>query len=461
MNRYRDVEPVFPRFLNRLALLLALLAFGASLAHAFSLDARRMAMGGAAPPRSDRLQADNPAYTIVPERFDSRGFQIPIPLGLIQLMSDPPVFDTEDEEFDPIKLLNLVANFPWHLDLKEPADLNGDVYIELSADSLIIFWEDAVLFVPEKPFDLGFRWDRWSIPLLRGSREDLRWRLSVNPYADASARAELDDNLYGLLAEGLPLKANSSYGTDMDALAMAGLAWQLLFAKRIGLDAGRSIYLAAAPKLITGFAMSDYDARFLTTTGSTDIASETLDLEFESFSRTSDGFDVAYGLSWDLGVALRSGPLDLGFGVRDLAGKVKFKKTSLVHGVLEEVADPDNPGSTTSEVVKTKLEEGVEHEYEIEPYYTVNASFDWRGWLFLGETKIRPHRSSLHLGAERWFGAFAIRGGAQQDAESSWQYSGGAGFLLDSGFEINVGLETHDRYIQDESGIALGLSINI
>jgi hypothetical protein len=241
---------------------------------------------------------------------------------------------------------------------------------------------------------------------------------------------------------------------------MGGLAWKLLFAKRIGLDSGRSLYLAAAPKLITGFAMASYNGLFGIKTEAGDI-SETLDTTFEQTSQYSDGFSTGYGLAWDLGIALRAGPLDLGIGVRDLGGKVTFKNTKIDFGQLTEVDDPDNPGETISDVVNETLFRDVEYEYEIDEYYTINASFDWRGWLFLGETKIRPHRESLHLGAERWIGTFAVRGGMQQDSEANWQYSAGCGMLLDSGFEINVALETHDRYLQDEQGIALGLSLNL
>ena len=74
------------RLLKRLAATGLVLVLASSLAQAISIDARRMATGGAAPPSADRLGGQNPAYTVVPDRYEEDGFNIPIPLGLPHLL---------------------------------------------------------------------------------------------------------------------------------------------------------------------------------------------------------------------------------------------------------------------------------------------------------------------------------------------------------------------------------------
>jgi hypothetical protein len=423
---------------------------------AITIDAREMAMAGTRLPRSAALRGNNPAYFVVPERHAEQGRLVPIPLGLIAALADLPEFDPDAEDFDLIEVVNLIANPPWNLELREPDPLDGDITIDLSEQNLRIYWEDASVLLDDEPVDIALRLDRFGGGYGRPHGADWRWRVQVTPYIDGSARAEIDDALYGVLALGDTLKANSTYGLAMEVDVAAGLSSRFLIAGRVSSESETELYVAVGPKLIAGFAMVDSDADFTGTTGPTSIASDSLDLSFAGDLRYTDDFAPGYGFGLDLGLALRRGPWDLGAGVRDLAGAIRFPRTTLERQYMED--SPSGTGGGTSDVIKETVEEDVAHTYFIKPYWTFNAAHFRDRWVMLCELKLRPRRNSFHLGGEYRLDSWALRGGAQRDAEERWQFSGGCGYRFDS-FEVNVALESHNRFIQDGRGLALGLSL--
>jgi hypothetical protein len=431
--------------------LLAVLAMPAA---SVSLNARKMAMGGVNVPDPHRLQSENPAYSVVAER-DLRGesFCLPIPLGLLALASDPPEFDPDKDGFDPLELGNLVANPPWHLELKEPDPLDGDVTLDLGAEHLRLYWEDAHVLVPEDPLDLGLRWDRFGLGLSFRERELSRWRFQVTPYVDMLADAELDDALYGVLAGGDSLLPNSRYGMSADAKAAAGLSWKLIHARRLAPGGPNEFYVAVAPKLLTGFAMAKSELDFSAVTGEDMFASDSLDIEQDTYLRRTDGFSPGYGFALDLGLAMRRGPVDLGLGVRDIGAFISFPKTLLEHQYLQDTTDGN------SESVTDTLEMDASYRYKIKALWTLNAGYSQPTWLVAGELRVRAWQTTMHLGGEYRWRAVALRAGLQRDTREKWQMSGGLG-LRKGRAELSFALETHNRFLQDERGVALGMSVN-
>src|SRR5262245_31422448 len=90
-------------------------------AHAYSLDARRLAMGGVVGPRDGALETANVAYRAVPPRPTDGGRVVPVPLGLVQLATQFPTLDASSESFDVLKITDTILHPPFFLELREPA----------------------------------------------------------------------------------------------------------------------------------------------------------------------------------------------------------------------------------------------------------------------------------------------------------------------------------------------------
>lgn len=432
---------------------LALLGLGAAAAGAICLDARRMAMGGASPPRPDNLCADNPAYTVVPDRGGEGGWVLPIPLGLLDLAGNTSKLDPDDDDFDPLYIANLLANPPLHLELKDPDPLDGDLTLDLGQDHLRLYWEDADLLIPEEPLDFGSRWERLGISVGGRFRDRLAWRVQATPYLDGRVETTFDDALYGVLAEGDSLKPNSRYGLDGEGRAAVAISWKFLLAGQLPSARETEVYVAAAPKLLTAFGMADAQVELVAVTGDTLFSSDSLDVEPEVLTRYTDGVAMGYGFGLDLGVAVRHGPWDLGVGVRDIGASIHFSETKLERQYLEEDGDD---GDMVTEV----LEEGAEHDYELDAIWTLNAAYSSEDWFVAGDLRFRPWGNELHLGGEYRLGPWALRAGTYRDRRDEWQFSGGGGYSFRR-LSVDLALETHKRYFQDERGLALGLSLRL
>ncbi len=458
MLRFRVVKDSGKAAARRLAPALLLIVLVAGQGLALDLDARRMATGGAVPPLASRLGGENPAYSVVPDRYPDGGFNIPLPLGLPTLVDVLSHMDPESEDFDPVAVINLMANPPFHMELTEPSPLDGDILIDLGLDHFRLFWEDAALFLPQEPLDFGLRMERFSLGLGQTIDERWRWRAQVAPFVDGAARAELDDALYGVLAEGDSVLGNSRYGLNAELDLAGGVAWKLLLAGLVNPYGDTEIYLAVAPKVITGFGMLSSDLALSAETGDTLFASEDFAVDQVSYERYTDGFALGHGFALDAGLVLRRGPWDFGVGVRDLAGSITFASTTLER---RRLVDPAEEGrDVEGELVSEILESGVSHTYRFTPFWTLNAAYSRETWLLMGELRLRPWRNTLHLGSEYYLGRLTLRGGLRKDFRDRWQVSGGLG-VRTGPLELNIALETHNRYIQDERGVALGLGLTI
>ena len=103
-----------------------------------TLDARRTAMGGVVLPGGGPSgQASNVAYRAVPTGPDhSSG--LPLPIGLIPLLSNPPALDPNDPEFNVYELANTLYNPPWNLQLVTPNPPSNDVVVTMGRDHLAV-----------------------------------------------------------------------------------------------------------------------------------------------------------------------------------------------------------------------------------------------------------------------------------------------------------------------------------
>jgi hypothetical protein len=194
---------------------------------------------------------------------------------------------------------------------------------------------------------------------------------------------------------------------------------------------------------------------FQAQTGETYFASDSLVIAESNRYRRTEGFSPGYGVGVDMGIAVRRGPWDVGIGARDLGASILFPKTT-----LEEQRFLKAEGSNDSESVTEVLEEGAPHRYHIKPLWSLLTAYSSERWFVSGELKLQQEKSSFHVGGEYRFGMVALRGGLLRDVRDKWQVATGAGLRLGR-VELSLALETHNRWIQEERGVALGSSLNI
>ena len=139
-----------------LAAVTLLLCACAGAASGQSLNARRTAMGGVLlPGGGSGSAAVNVAYQAVPPAAGSR-YDLPLPIGLLPLINDPPVFDAKDPEFNVYDLANKLYNPPWNLQLVEPRAPSSDIVISLGRNYLALQLGDVANVFPEHGSKFAF-----------------------------------------------------------------------------------------------------------------------------------------------------------------------------------------------------------------------------------------------------------------------------------------------------------------
>ncbi|MFQ5600719.1 MAG: DUF5723 family protein [Candidatus Krumholzibacteriia bacterium] len=434
-----------PRALS-FGLLSACLALGAPSAHGLTTDARRLGMGQTHMSGGRELSGLNVAYQSMPSRRGAGGLVIPIPLGLVQLATDFPSLDPEDADFSVTRLANLALNPPFFLELTEPSDLNGDISIYVARNEFSILFEDAQELLPQKPLEVG---SVWTTPMI--GLNVMGARAYASPVVFLEGEVAFDDAFYGVLAQGEPLLPNSTYRFDAGGESMAGMSFNFGYSAPVDVDArGNGLYAGAYVKYLMGFTMGKADTRFTMSTSDTIFGSSNpLDVGYEATVRYASFGRIGNGLGLDIGAAYRTGNIDFGIGLRDLASSIHWSRTQVERAWLDEA---------TNEIVTETVETDTEYTQKIPMQTTFNVS--WRGTrtILAADITTSSLSTNLHLGAERQVGPVAVRGGLLTDDDASLQVSWGFGFGLSS-LWFDLGFQTHNRSFTGERGVTLGTSI--
>src|SRR2546428_10737221 len=107
-RRSGGVSPVFNR--GWFAILMFGLILSCGIAHAQTLNARRLGMGGVVTSDNGDPSGSNIAFRAVPKAAIGGTGSIPLPLGLIQYLADHPTFDSKDSTFNIYEVANVILN---------------------------------------------------------------------------------------------------------------------------------------------------------------------------------------------------------------------------------------------------------------------------------------------------------------------------------------------------------------
>jgi hypothetical protein len=428
------------------SLLAVVAASGAADAQTFS--ARRMAMGGV-------VLADggaggdgaNVAYRAVPREAQG-GWALPLPIGLIPVLADPPQLDPDDPDFNVYELANLLYNPPWNLQLVEPATPGNDITVVIGKDRLSM--------------DLG---EIRSVFPADGSRQGavvngpalgfgvLRFFVAAAPQVFYQNELTLNDALLDAM-DGTEFRPNTRYemldgGSGMAALgAHLGWAGPLM---QVGdpRGTGMGLYAGARVKLMRGMAYGRADNAISFTTEDTLFGADPVDVGYVGHYETAgpDGGGLGRGL--DLGAVWMGAGFEVGLGVNDIGTRYDWR-------VRESVGFRD-PETGDYEHVTVREDKPVSSTV---PTTAVANAAMRLGRLLVAADVVRGVNSTTgHLGGEAWLTPLvALRAGAFLDANEQVQVAGGTGLRLGPvGLDLAVG--SHSRNLTRERGLELGAGL--
>ncbi len=429
----------------------------------FSLDARRIGMGGVSLTRDGNLRRYNPAYRAVKDRPGSGNARltIPVPLGLIQFfhdhpiskLGDDPMFNPDSAAFNPIELVNLVFNLPIFLEVKKAPTPTNDVTFSVGKNQLILDLGAAQVLIPEDEFGLG-----GSSRLLDMGFGVKGFRFGVQGFENHNVGFTLGDSLRLFLKAAHPARDNTTYDVLGDALVQAGFAPTLSFSGRVtgvGSDNEDGVYVGAAVRAYYGAAYFRAAGSGGFTTGDTLFAGPnpvTPQLDVFTYRDNNAGKTFGRGLGGDVGVVLISGPLEVGVGVNDIGAELTWKDTKIERTVFDTAGDS---------LATALVANNVESKTKMPVSYIANAAFHMGTGTTVGGDIVNNGRGTvIHVGGEQRVGILALRGGVARDQRKKMQFGFGGGLRLGP-LGLDVGFWTHSNSFADKRGITMATSISL
>ncbi len=204
-------------------LLLSLVTYVGAPAQNFSGDARKIGMGGIG-------YSENIATKMVEEQRPYSS--VVIPLGFIQMALDRKHFDPDDDNFDPVLLMEYAAN-PLHFVVgRNPGGARGEFVKDIVNGELNRNLNAYRGFVPTKKLTAeGLASPNWGKTfkfLKRGGGAFHGIYVGAGPYLSAKTVLDIDPNLIDVLASPteVPLTtlANKSFFITDDSFGQLALA---------------------------------------------------------------------------------------------------------------------------------------------------------------------------------------------------------------------------------------------
>ena len=429
----------------------------------FSLDARRIGMGGVSLTRDGNLRRYNPAYRAVKDRPGSGNAKltIPVPLGLIQFfhdhpinkLGDDPMFSPDSAAFNPVELVNLVFNLPIFLEVKKAPTPTNDVTFTVGRNAFVLDLGAAQVLVPEDEFGLG-----GTSRLLDVGFGVKGFRFGVQGFENHDVGFLLGDSLRAFLKNADSARTNTTYNVLGDALVQAGFAPTLSFSGRVtgvGSDNEDGVYLGAAVRSYYGAAYFRADGSGGFTTGPILFAGPNpVTPQFDALTyRDNDAAKTfGHGIGGDVGIVLISGPLEVGLGVNDIGAKLTWKDTKIERTVFDTAGDS---------LVTTQVANHVQTKTKLPVSYIANAAFHMGTGTTVGGDIVNTGRGTvIHVGGEQRIGVLALRGGVSRDQRKKMQFGFGGGVRLGP-VGLDVGFWTHSNSFADKRGITMATSISL
>ncbi len=436
--------------MSRSVLLLCLgaLLLAAGLADAQTFSARRMAMGGVVlaggGPGSDGA---NVAYRAVPREPQS-GWTLPLPIGLVPVLADPPELDPDEPDFNVYELANLLYNPPWNLQLVEPETAGNDITVVVGKDHLSMDLGDIRSVFPADGSRQGAVVNGPTLGL--GVR---RFFLALAPQVFYQNELSLNEALLDAM-DGSEFQPLTDYrmldgGSGMAALGVH-LGWAgALMQAGDPRGAGAGLYAGARVKLMRGMAYGRADNAVSFTTADTLFGSDPVDIGYLGRYETAGPDGGGFGRGLDLGAVWMAAGFEVGLGVNDIGTRYDWR--------VRESVGYDDPA--TGDYVQETLAEGKRVSSTVPTTAVANAAARLGRFLVVADVVRGVNSTTGHLGGETWLSPMlALRAGAFFDANEMLQYTGGAGLRFGP-VGVDLALASHSRNLTRDRGLELGAGL--
>ena len=444
--------------------LAALIVGGAAAADAqgWVTDARRIGMGGLGLDQSS-LRRYNAAYRAVPARSGQHGqpkLTIPIPLGLIQFfhdhplsnISNDPAFNHDSAGFNPVELLNTFLNPPLFLEVKKAPTPTNDVVFGIGKDSLRVNLGLTAALVPQDQFGISGS----SRPLDPGI--DIRGvRVGVMGWLHEEVQFELGDRLLGFLADSQQATHNTTYNVLVHGIVEGGLAPTVSYAGRVAGDTAMGLYVGGALHYYLGVGYFRTDGTGGDSIGNP-IFARPLNPVAQTLTRYSKaGNSLGHGVGGDVGLALVTGPIEIGVGVNDIGATITWPNTRTDTAFYK---DSTVAGNGPAVGYSRPGLNHIETTTKLPVSYIANLAYTV-GNTTLGADVLNTGRGSIvHVGGEQRVGVIVLRGGVARDQRKRLEFGWGGGLRF-GGLGLDLGFWTHTNSLSNQRGITMATSLSI
>ncbi|TMQ65588.1 MAG: hypothetical protein E6K79_04460 [Candidatus Eisenbacteria bacterium] len=432
----------------------------ASPAGAQTLDARRLGMGMVATSDNGASTTANVAFRAVPK---GTGWgSIPLPLGIIQYLSDHPSFDPNDSDFNVFSILDLVANPPMTLKLSDPGNVSSDISIFVAKDSLQVDLADVRKAIPKESMKFGGVYHLFGIGKSFGA-----FFVQFSPLVHVRNEISLSDKFRRALRDAEPFTSNTRYGIKDDGVAQAALAYQVGYAVRAfhaahaesasadpRRNGGTAIYVGAAPKYLMGLAYGQIISNAGVTTGDTLFGSSNpVAVDMAGLTRHAavggEG-GMGHGLGADLGTVLYWRNFELGVGVTDVGSTIHWSTS-------RNLLTYDD---SLNQFTNVKVAQNAGFSSRIPSTATFNLAKRMGPTTLAADVVRNELFTGIHMGAETWLGRVALRGGTYRDSNDRWQFTGGTGLRF-GGIGLDTAVGTNQRNTQEARAVELCASVTL
>src|SRR5437870_2149657 len=259
----------------------------------------------------------------------------------------------------------------------------------------------------------------------------------------------LGDTLLGFLRGSQPARPRTRYNILGDGTIEAGFAPSVGYAGRIVGDSATALYLGGALHYYVGLAYGHVtgDGGFTTGdsifTGPTPVKPDARALT--SYSKF--GNSVGHGFGGDIGVALVTGPIEVGVGVNDIGATITWPDTRVDSAFYRDsTAAHNGPPVRYSTPV---LPNHIETKTKLPVSYLVNLAYTV-GKTTLGADVLNNGRgTTVHVGGEQRVGVIVLRGGVARDQRERMEFGPGGGLRF-GGLGLDVGFWTHRNSLSNQ-----------
>lgn len=387
---------------------------------------------------------------------------IPLPLGIIQYLSDHPSFDPNDSDFNVFSILDLAANPPMTLKLSDPGNVSSDISIFVAKDSLQVDLADVRKAIPEESMKFGGVYHLFGIGKSFGA-----FFVQFSPLVHVRNEISLSDKFRRALRDAEPFTSNTRYGIKDDGVAQAALAYQVGYAVRAfhaahaesasadpRRNGGTAIYVGAAPKYLMGLAYGQIISNAGVTTGDTLFGSSNpVAVDMAGLTRHAavggEG-GMGHGLGADLGTVLYWRNFELGVGVTDVGSTIHWSTS-------RNLLTYDD---SLNQFTNVKVAQNAGFSSRIPSTATFNLAKRMGPTTLAADVVRNELFTGIHMGAETWLGRVALRGGTYRDSNDRWQFTGGTGLRF-GGIGLDTAVGTNQRNTQEARAVELCASVTL